>query len=193
MSLITAVVGSKVAIALIALGTITVGGSAAAAYTGSLPPGLQNDAHSLLGAPAAEPTDTATGTPTAEPTDDPTETATPDPSATAPVGPDATGPAAHGLCTAFQHGGLAPTSVAYASLAKASGGADGITAYCAVVLTPKPAAGHGPAKDATPTPEPTSEAPESPAQPNGSADHSGHGAPAAPGGSGHSGGSHGRP
>lgn len=192
MSLITAVVGSKLAIALIALGTIAAGGTAAAAYTGSLPAGLQNDAHSLVGAPAAEPTDSATDTATPEPTDtatpEPTETPTPDPSATAPVGPDATGPAAHGLCTAFQHGGLAPTSVAYASLEKASGGADGIAAYCAVVLTPKPAADHG-----APTAEPTSDGPDSPAQPNGSADHSSHGAPAAPGGSGHSGGSHGRP
>lgn len=193
MSLITAVVGSKLAVALIALGTVTVGGTAAAAYTGSLPAGLQNDAHSLIGAPTAAPTADATETPTPEPTETPSATDTPDPSATPAApdakGPDATGPAARGLCTAFQHGGLAPASVAYASLVKAAGGADGISAYCAAIVPP----GHSPEPGATPTSGATSDAGHGQAQPKGSSGQTDHGAPTTSGGSGHSGGSHGRP
>lgn len=200
MSFITAVVGSKLAVALIALGTITVGGTAAAAYTGSLPAGLQNDAHSLIGAPTATPTADAAETATPEPTDAATETATPEPtetptatdtpSATAPIGPDATGPAAHGLCTAFEHGGLNQASVAYASLAKAAGGADGISSYCAAVVAPGQSAQHGADDSATSTVEPTSDAPEAPAAPKGSSEHADHGAPATSQGSAHSGGAH---
>ncbi|WP_158865234.1 protein tyrosine phosphatase [Leifsonia sp. AG29] len=203
MSFITAVVGSKLAVALIALGTITVGGTAAAAYTGSLPAGLQNDAHSLIGAPTATPTPEATETPTPEPTDDATETATPEPtetptatdtpnpSATDPTGPDATGPAAHGLCTAFEHGGLDRDSVAYASLAKAAGGADGVATYCAGVVAPGHSAEHDAEDSAAPTSEPTSDAPEAPAEPKGSEDHADHGAPATSPGKSHSGDDHG--
>jgi len=69
---------------------------------------------------------------------------------TGAVGPDATGPAAFGLCTAHQHGGLAPTSGAYRSLAKAAVGASGIGAYCASVTHP----GH--ATTGHPTGAPTS-------------------------------------
>lgn len=193
MSFITAVVGSKLAVTLIALGTVTVGGTAAAAYTGSLPAGLQNDAHSLIGAPTAQPTDDATGTPTptSEPTEPATATPAPEPSSTdVPVGPNATGPAAHGLCNAFQHGGLGPASVAYASLAKAAGGAEGISAYCATVVAP----GHSAQHDAAtaPTSEPTPDVAEGRAESKGSG-HDDHGAPASSAGSGHSGGGHGRP
>lgn len=213
MSLITTLVGSKLAVAVIALGTLTVGGTAAAAYTGSLPAGLQDEAHALLGAPTAQPTSTATPEPTDDPSDaatpeptgnptdmatpEPTETSTPDdvasPSATEPTGPDATGPAAFGLCTAFEHGGLDRDSVAYESLVKAAGSADGIAAYCGTVVAPGHDSGEHKAEEpASSTPEPT-EAPETPPQPKGSDDHADHNAPQAPEGSDHSGGGHDRP
>ena len=63
---------------------------------------------------------------------------------TKPVGPDATGPAAHGLCTAFAHGGLNATSTAYASLASAAKGASNIATYCATIPKKGPKATHGP-------------------------------------------------
>jgi hypothetical protein len=135
MSFFTVLLGSKIAVGALALGTIVAGGTAAAAYTGSLPTPLQQSAHSLIGAPAptvsAADTSITTATPTAPPT----------PSAT-PVGPDATGPAAFGLCQAYTHGGLATSSIAYASLVTAAKGAANITAYCATIASPGQSAAH---------------------------------------------------
>jgi hypothetical protein len=188
MSFISVIAGSKLAIGLIALGTITVGGTAAAAYAGVLPDGLQNSAHSLIGAPAPGPTD-PTATPTPEPTGTATDTPTPtpDPTSTAgPVGPDATGLAAHGLCTAYERGGLAATSVAFASLEKAAGGADAIDAYCATIVAPGHSADHRPTPTAEPTAEPTDE-PET----DDSGAHADHGHAQDPAGSSHSHGQHG--
>lgn len=157
MSFISVIVGHKLAAGLIALGTITVGGTAAAAYADALPGGLQEEAHTLIGAPTASPSADPTALPTAEPTDSatptstPTSTPSPDPTSTdVPVGPDASGPAAHGLCTAFEHGGLASTSVAFASLERASGGVDKIDAYCATIVEPE----HSGDDRHTSTPEP---------------------------------------
>lgn len=47
-----------------------------------------------------------------------------------------TAAAAFGLCTAFQHGGLDSGSTAYASLAKAAGGAAHLSSYCAAIAHP---------------------------------------------------------
>ncbi|MDQ1531078.1 MAG: hypothetical protein QOE37_1183, partial [Microbacteriaceae bacterium] len=160
MSLITALVGSKVAAVAVTLGTIAIGGTAAAACTGTLPAPLQQQVQALVVSPSptASPDDTtdagAAGTAssdettaspevTASPEATPTDTATPAVTtdtttsttltATA-VGPDATGPAGKGLCTAYLHGGLGATSIALRNLTSAAGGSDGIAAYCASVL-----------------------------------------------------------
>jgi hypothetical protein len=138
---------------------------AAAAYTGALPNSLQASAHRYLGAPSVKPaddptdsptdspTDEPTGTPTGSPTDTGTESPTSGPTDTRPgVGPDATGPAAFGLCTAWSHGGLATTSVAYRNLETVAGGSTGITAYCAGVLGTSTPGAHG---TGSPTSHPT--------------------------------------
>ncbi|MEN2736786.1 protein tyrosine phosphatase [Microbacterium sp. X-17] len=189
MSLSSVIAAHKLTIGLIALGTIALGGTTAAAYADALPSGLQDEAHALIGAPTADPTTDPTAPPTAEPTDSATDTATPtpepttDPTSTAvPVGPDASGPAAHGLCTAYEHGGLAATSVAYASLEKAAGGAAAIDAYCATIVAPGNSGAHQPAP--APTGAPTVA---------GAPSEHGHGDSKNAGGSSHAGGGHGRP
>jgi hypothetical protein len=154
MSFFTVLVGSKIAMGALAIGTIAAGGTAAAAYTGSLPTPLQQAAHGLIGAPA--PTESEIAEPTAAATATPTATATPGPGSTtdptaSPVGPDATGPAAFGLCTAFTHGGLATSSTAYASLVTAAGGANALTSYCATVSAHGKSAEHGPTSTAAPS------------------------------------------
>ena len=189
MSLVSAIAAHKLTIGLVALGTITLGGTAAAAYADALPSGLQDEAHSLIGAPTADPTMDPTADPTTPPTAEPTDSATDtpaptptaDPTSTAvPVGPDASGPAAHGLCTAYSHGGLGATSVAYASLAKAAGGAGSIAAYCATIVAPGDSAAHQTA------PAPTT-------APAGTDGATAHGNSQNAHGSSHPGGAHGRP
>lgn len=140
MSFFTALVGSKIALGALAVGTIAAGGTAAA-YTGHLPAGLQDAAHSIIGAPAAASTEVTTATPVVTSTATPTSV----PSAT-PVGPDATGPAAYGLCQSYTHGGLAVSSVAYSSLMRAADGAENVTVYCAALAAPGESATHRPAQ-----------------------------------------------
>lgn len=166
--MLSTLLASKLA-ATAAAGGLAIAGTAAAAYTGSLPVGLQNLAHHTIGAPASTPSGDPTSTPesdpttSADPTDtpEPTDTADPtgtsDPSSTAtPVGPDATGPAAFGLCTAYTHGGLATSSVAYKSLVKAAGTAGGIGAYCATVSHPGSPTSHPTShRNGAPTSHPT--------------------------------------
>jgi hypothetical protein len=134
-------------VGLLAGGVVASGATAAAAYTGTLPVSLQQAAHDTIGAPeptsseSAGTTDDSTATPTPTPTPTPSETPAPTEKpapTTAPKadGPDATGPAAHGLCTAYAHGGLSATSTAYAALVKAAGGASTITSYCATIPAP---------------------------------------------------------
>jgi hypothetical protein len=130
-------IGGKVAIGLLAGGAAVIGGTAVAAYADLLPASIQQAAHDSIGAPVPGATESA------DPTDTPTTTSTATPTS-APVGPDATGPAAYGLCTAFTHGGLNVTSVAYASLANAANGADNIATYCATIPKPGPTATHSP-------------------------------------------------
>ncbi|TAL42132.1 MAG: hypothetical protein EPN91_09125 [Salinibacterium sp.] len=117
--------GNKLVIGLVAGGALVLGGAGFAAYADILPTDAQQTAHDLFGAPA--PADDETITDETTPTPEPSETA---------VGPDATGPAAHGLCTAFTHGGLAVSSTAYQSLVTAANGAENIATYCATVPAP---------------------------------------------------------
>ncbi|MDQ0278866.1 hypothetical protein QO003_003169 [Arthrobacter silviterrae] len=163
MSFFTALITSKIAAAALAAGTLAVGGTAAAAYTGTLPTPLQQSAHTILGAPAPVPStalaaSTATTTTEATAATEATEkatagateeaTATESPSAL-PAGPDATGPAAYGLCQSFTHGGLDTSSTAYKSLAAAASGTTDITTYCATVPSPGKSASHRPAETGT--------------------------------------------
>lgn len=146
MSFFTALVTSKVAAGVLAGGTLAVGGTAAGAYTGTLPDPLQQSAHEIIGAPAAaHPSQTAdhpAGADAHGKDARPSDAPSPNPSAT-PAGPDATGPAAFGLCKAFTKGGLDLTSTAYKSLSAAAGG-DGIAGYCKTVAAPGESAEHRP-------------------------------------------------
>jgi hypothetical protein len=126
--MISTLLATKTAVAAAALATLTVG-TAAAAFTGSLPDRLQDVAHHAVGAPAAERAGTATHEPAVRSSSRPTAAASP--SAQQGKGPDATGAAREGLCTAFQHGGLATTSTAYRNLAAAAGGAAEVADFCA--------------------------------------------------------------
>ncbi len=135
--------------AVVAGFALTLGGTAAAAYTGSLPTPAQNFAHNVIGAPAAHPT----GTPTQDRSQDrdamatrtqdrdATATRTQDRDATGtPVGPNATGTDAAGLCTAWtlhQATGASTTadeSIAFKNLATAAGGTDKIATYCVTIM-----------------------------------------------------------
>lgn len=159
MSFLTALVTSKVAASALAAGTLVVGGTAGAAYTGSLPTSLQETAHGLFGAPApaasvaaegleAAAAGAAAGQDAAETAREAADSMKPElPDAaggSAAEGPDATGPAAFGLCKAFAYGGLDTTSVAFASLAAAAKGESNIADYCATVPSPGEAANHRP-------------------------------------------------
>jgi len=148
MSFFTALVTSKIAAGLLAGGTIVAGGTATAAYTGTLPAPLQQTSHELIGAPAPAPavvSTTAEQMPAAASHGKAKAADVPgtQPDAT-PVGPDGTGPAAFGLCTAFTNGGLDPASTAYKSLTAAANGSAGIGAYCKSVPVPGQSAGHRP-------------------------------------------------
>lgn len=145
MSFLTTLVSSKLAVAALALGTVAVGGTAAAAFTGSLPTLPTQNVRAPFTVPADS--ESPSETPSAEASDtsspEPSDSASPSSSAS-PVGPDASGPTAFGLCNAYAHGGLNPSSTAYASLASAAGGASNIATYCATVTTPGRSADHKP-------------------------------------------------
>ncbi|HEY4153038.1 MAG TPA: hypothetical protein VGM38_06925 [Pseudolysinimonas sp.] len=126
MSFLATTIGTKVAVAAVAL--VALGGGTAAAGADLTLVGHER--------PASSPSPTSSGTPSeSDSTDDPAIESTPSPSAT--HGPDAAGPAAFGLCTAFTAGGLNTHSVAYAALLTAAGSAS-VADYCAPILT----AGH---------------------------------------------------
>jgi hypothetical protein len=167
MTILSSLLGSKIALATVAVGAIALG-SAGIAFAET----------------AANSDDTVNATSTSGPTEtdapddgsesaDPTETASPTGEADDAHGPDATGSAAYGLCNAFAHGGLSSNSTAYVSLETAAiaaiveeatptttdgdvqgdapteeatdtlalTSADYITAYCGTVA--KPGNGHG--------------------------------------------------
>lgn len=116
--------GARLAVALGAA-AISFGAVSAAAYAGVLPAGLQDLAHTTVGAPAANHGKSADQ---GKPADSNNKSA---------VGPDVRDHAAFGLCTASQHGlasgRAADKSVALRNLTAAAGGPGGITAYCATV------------------------------------------------------------
>jgi hypothetical protein len=124
--MLSTLLGAKLGAAL-AAGAVSFGGVAAAAYTGSLPAGLQDLAHSTVGAPAAEHGKSADHKPA-------------DGTKKNGVGPDAKGEAAFGLCNAWTHhqahGKAANNSVAFRNLATAAGGVNKIAAYCAKIPHP---------------------------------------------------------
>jgi hypothetical protein len=153
MSLFTTLVGGKLLIGALAVGSVAVGGTAAAAATGELPTALQQQAHSVFGAPApkaetstetdstdATETDSTDATETDSTETDSTETDSTDSESTGPTDTQsadttttsvAVPASAHGLCTAWSKGGLAVTSVAYTTLVTAAGGsATDISAWC---------------------------------------------------------------
>ena len=121
--------GARLAVALGA-GAISFGGVSATAYAGVLPAGLQDLAHTTVGAPAADHGKSADHR---KPADSTAKTA---------VGPDVKGHAAFGLCTSSPHvlasGKAADRSVAFRNLTAAAGEPSGITAYCATVPYPGP-------------------------------------------------------
>lgn len=137
--MLSTLLGAKLGAAL-AAGAVSFGGVAAAAYTGVLPAGLQDFAHTTVGAPAANHGKSADHKPAGSTTK-------------SAVGPDATGKAAFGLCTAWEHvqanGKAAEKSVAFRNLATAAGGTTKIAAYCAKVPHP------GASKTAKPSTHPT--------------------------------------
>ena len=153
MSFLTTLVSSKAAVAALAVGTLAVGGAAAAVATGSLPAPQTQNARAPFSVPASAETPSADASESASESASETESPTASDSASSadasssatPVGPDATGPAAFGLCTAFGKGGLNSASVAYRNLAQAAGGASNIATYCATVKAPGQAASHMPA------------------------------------------------
>jgi hypothetical protein len=153
--LLSALLSGKAAAAVVVAGTVTLGGGTAVAFAGGLPAGLQQVAHDTIGAPpasagnAAPATLKAAGQSQAGSSTDSSSSSGSTPTASpSPKGPDATGPAAFGLCTAYAHGGLAQSSVAYQNLAaaastwagtndqSATGAADQITAYCGTIAHP---------------------------------------------------------
>lgn len=148
--------GAKVAIGLLAGSAVVAGGAGVAAYADLLPLAAQQVAHDSIGAPLprSEKSEVPTDGSTTEPTPEPTKTAK-------PIGPDAAGPAAHGLCTAFAHGGLGKSSTAYASLASAAKGASNIATYCAKIPKQKLKVTHGPESNDPESNDPESSEPES--------------------------------
>jgi hypothetical protein len=116
---LTSLLSAKIA-ATAAAAAITLGGAAAAAYTGTLPAPVQKLAHDTIGVPKTPGTQ-------------PTHSSTPQPTAIP-------GHAAYGLCTAYArlkaHGSAAQKATAFRDLAAAAGGATNVTTYCAAVPHP---------------------------------------------------------
>jgi|GEM_PF-1640870 len=129
--------GARLALALGAA-AISFGGVSAAAYAGVLPAGLQDLAHTTVGAPAADYGKSADHRKPADSKNNHRKPA--DSNNKSAVGPDARGHAAFGLCTASLHvlasGKVADKSVAFTNLTAAAGGEGGISAYCATIPHP---------------------------------------------------------
>ena len=142
MSIITTLVGSKIAAGLLAGAVVISGGAGAAAYANVLPEPLQETAHELIGAPAPEQTATETESdetvadeivPDDTIVDETVSDDTVSDDSSRSIGPDVTGPAAYGLCQAYTHGGLGVSSTPYASFVIVADGEENIAAYCADV------------------------------------------------------------
>lgn len=148
-SLRTIAISGRVAAVLAA--SLVAGVGVAAAYTGSLPDGLQSSAHRYIGAQA--PPEAHSGVHSSTSTSELTSAAAaPEshrPAATSdrplatpsvPSVPDLDG--IKGWCTAWSKDGLAPTSPAYGRLVVRAGGADQIGAYCDPILDKASKVGH---------------------------------------------------
>jgi hypothetical protein len=146
MPVITTFIGTKIAIAAVALAALGGGGAVVAAAAGALP------------TPASSPTVSASPTEseTAEAPD------TEDADADEAVGPDVTGPAAFGLCTAYLAGGLAGGSVPSDALI-ALAGEDGVGDYCELIVANGPT-NSAPEEHGKPAETGAPEAPELPEQ-----------------------------
>jgi hypothetical protein len=167
MPIISSLVGSKVAVAALALAALGGGGAVVATAAGALP----TPEHSAA-MPAPSPTDSVE-------TPDPTES--PEPSDSA-QGPDLSGPAAYGLCTAYLAGGLPANSVPGQALRTAAGD-DGPDAFCQLVVDAIGAARGNSGEHGAPA-DPGSSADEHSGRPDGAGrpDDAGHGAGHAPAG-----------
>jgi hypothetical protein len=135
-----AAAAGAVAVAVVAAGVT-------AAYTGSLPGGLQKIAHETIAAPGvreslAVPTPEGSGH---------------------PAGPSAGTTAGHVLCRAYQeaeaHGTASQRAAAFRKLVKAAGGTDRVAAYCGPIPQPgttsPPSHGTGQASSPVVTTSPT--------------------------------------
>lgn len=150
----TSLVGAKLAVVAVA-GSLSLGGVAAAAVTGTLPGPFHQASGSAAGgdsqdgqgaSPSADPTESADPSATTSVTPTPSDSASASPSSTRPEGPDATGPAAFGLCHAFG-GTKAVTKAGNPSIARrnlfaaATAAGQTIEVYCDGILgTPTPTA-----------------------------------------------------
>jgi hypothetical protein len=112
-------IAAAAAVALAALGSVS-----AAAYTGSLPGGLQRLAHETIAAPGASGSQLP-----AAPT-----------GSGRPVEPSATGSSAYALCKRYvyteQYGTASQQAVAYRNVVRAAGGPGRVAAYCALAKHP---------------------------------------------------------
>jgi hypothetical protein len=139
-TMLNTLLGAKVGAAM-AAGVVSFGAVGAAAFTGNLPAGVQELAHTTIGAPAPDTGDSADQGKAADAKDKAAEKKDNAADGTKTgVGPDAAGPAAFGLCTAWAHvatkGQVAEKSVAFRNLAAAAKGANQtITAYCFTVTS----------------------------------------------------------
>jgi len=171
-----------------ALGALTLGGVAAAAYTGSLPSSIQRLAHDHIGAPHGDGADVAPGSTTSRPKSTATALRSgrssdnqgqPGLSAMTPTpGPTPSGPGRRSstssptnqrvqLCTAYtsarMRGDQGEADKAYRRLEKAAGGPDKVFAYCASVWPTDPGPGnYDPHNSSYPNPWPALTAPASP-------------------------------
>ncbi|HST80719.1 MAG TPA: hypothetical protein VLL08_03135 [Kineosporiaceae bacterium] len=165
-SMLATLLATKTLVAGCAL--VTVAGTAAAAYTGSLPAALQDVAHQSVGAPAAHVSPSSSPD-SDRPTARPTLSATPKPTAIKGTpGPKPTGAAARGWCNAFDKGGLGPKSKARRALSEAAGGPSHIPAFCALVLHGATGRPHSTDKPGDrPTAKPTNQPGKPAAKPTG--------------------------
>ena len=136
-SLLSPLLSARAAAVAVAA-VLSIGGVAAAAYTGALPAPVQRFVHNVFGAPPA----------VSHPG-----------SGTASARPAATGHAALGLCNAWAdakaHGNANQKAAAFHNLATAAGGAANVAAYCAATAHPGASAFQTPPGKGKPTSHPT--------------------------------------
>ena len=158
-AMLSTLLTAKLALAA-AAAAAAVSGTAAAAYTNSLPSGLQSFAHHTIDAPKPH---------------------SHTPPSSVPVGPDPTGHAAYGLCTSYtsaqHHGSASDQSVAFHNLSVAAGGAANIDKYCSNVSRPGSSTSHPSTPPASHPAGPPSSLPNHPSNPPSSLPHHPSGPP----------------